>query len=120
MLDIYNYLSCTYDGMNAKSYVISQYIGTADFEGISCYNFRLRTVVGKRVNIYTLTVDQEDKSPKRYEMLGYDTLLGSHYDKYEILYTSFHVESPTEDIFKIPEGISRMQDYVKINSVADC
>ena len=37
-------------------------------------------------------------------MLGYDTLLGSHYDKYEVLYTYFDIGVPTEEIFKIPEG----------------
>lgn len=60
--------------------------------------------IGKKSNVYTLTVDQKNNYPKRYEMLGYDTLFGSHYDKYEILYTSFTIEVPTEDIFKIPAG----------------
>ena len=82
-----------------------EYIGTEDFEGIPCYNFRLKTVIGKKVNIYTLTVDQETRYPKRFEMLGYDTLLGSHYDKYEVLYTYFDIAVPTEETFKIPEGM---------------
>jgi hypothetical protein len=62
--------------------------------------------MGKKVNVYTLTVDQANKVPKRYEMLGYDTLFGSHYDKYEVLYTHFDNTAPTEETFKIPKGTS--------------
>jgi hypothetical protein len=97
-----------------KSSLFSQYIGTEDFEGIACYNFRLKVTMGKKVNVYTLTVDQANKVPKRYEMLGYDTLFGSHYDKYEVLYTHFDNTAPTEETFKIPEGIrSHIKNWVK-------
>lgn len=58
------------------------------------------------MNIYTLTVDQEKKHPKRYEMLGYDTLFGSHYDKYEVLYNAFDIVVPSEEIFEIPKGMA--------------
>ncbi|XP_028406365.1 digestive cysteine proteinase 1-like [Dendronephthya gigantea] len=82
-----------------------EYIGEENFEGTPCYNFRLKAVSGKKVNIYTLTVDQKSKYPKRYEMLGYDTLFGSHYDKYEVLYNSFDIGIPTEETFEIPKGM---------------
>ena len=62
------------------------------------------TINGKKKNTYTLTVDQESNAPKRYEMLGYDSLFGSHYDKYEVLYDYFDSSVPSDDIFKIPEG----------------
>ena len=60
------------------------------------------------MNIYTLTVKQEDGVPMRYEMLGYDTLLGSHYDKYVVLYTSFVVAVPADDVFKIPSSMYKI------------
>ena len=39
--------------------------------------------------------------PVRYEMLGYDTLLGSHYDKYTVLYTTFESGVPPDEVFEI-------------------
>lgn len=79
-----------------------QYIGTERLSGIPCYNFQQKTTIGEKVNYYTLTVKQEDNVPVRYEMLGYDTLLGSHYDKYVVLYTSFSDSVPPDNIFEIP------------------
>ncbi|XP_022097041.1 digestive cysteine proteinase 2-like [Acanthaster planci] len=43
-----------------------------------------------KVNTYMLYVSRGAKvRPVRYEMMGYDTLLGSHYDKYVIDYSMF-------------------------------
>ena len=42
--------------------------------------------------------------PIRYEMKGYNSLLGSHYDHYYLDYTSFIVEKPTDDVFVIAPG----------------
>ena len=43
----------------------------------------------------------EPPDPVHYEMLGYDTLLGSHYDKYEIDYADYSPQMPPPDIFDI-------------------
>lgn len=43
--------------------------------------------------------------PVHYEMLGYDTLLGSHYDKYEMDFVDYSDEMPPPDVFDIPEGM---------------
>lgn len=90
---------------NTDTSVNHQYIGKDDFEGIPCYVFRMQATIGKKVNTYTLTVEQKTSAPKRYEMRGYDTLLGSHYDKYEILYTMFNATTLSDDIFEIPKGL---------------
>lgn len=42
--------------------------------------------------------------PVRYEMLGYDTLLGSHYDKYVMEYYTYEPVPPDPTVFDIPEG----------------
>ena len=70
--------------------------------------------VGKKKNTYTMTVKvNEDGTavPVRYEMFGYDSLLGSHYDKYYIDYNNFQPEVK-DDEFNIPGGLSRF--YVLI------
>ena len=47
--------------------------------------------VGNKKNTYTMwvtTVKNGVIAPVRYEMYGYDTLLGSHYDKYYLNYST--------------------------------
>uniref|UniRef100_A0A0E9SHC6 Uncharacterized protein n=1 Tax=Anguilla anguilla TaxID=7936 RepID=A0A0E9SHC6_ANGAN len=56
-------------------------------------------MVGHKKNTYTLWVTRpegknEPATPWHYEMMGYNTLLGSHYDKYLVDYKEFssHVD----------------------------
>ncbi|EAA06994.2 AGAP010645-PA, partial [Anopheles gambiae str. PEST] len=66
-----------------------QLLGTEQCGGYQCDKFGLTEVIGQKRNVYTLWV-RYVKSPKypaarmpipvRYEMKGYNTLLGSHYD----------------------------------------
>ena len=67
------------------------------------------TTVGYKKNTYTLWASRAEDSqdpavPLHYEMMGYDTLLGSHYDKYLVDYKEF---SPKVDpkVFALPEGV---------------
>lgn len=40
-------------------------------------------------------------------MLGYDSLLGSHFDKYEIVYSDYRAGPVDRDMFKVNEVISK-------------
>ncbi|KAK9394698.1 digestive cysteine proteinase 2-like [Crotalus adamanteus] len=61
---------------------------------------------GKKKNTYKLWVADGSRGPLpvHYEMKGYNTLLGSHYDKYEIDYISYS-HSFSSSIFNLPPGI---------------
>lgn len=67
-------------------------------------------MVGHKKNTYTLWVTRAESkrgapvTPVHYEMKGYNTLLGSHYDKYIVEYKEF---SPQVDpkVFALPEGL---------------
>lgn len=83
------------------------------FGGSLCEVWQNVTIVGHKKNTYTLWVTRSERaanitegpfSPVHYEMMGYNTLLGSHYDKYLVDYKDFstHVD-PT--IFTLPEGL---------------
>lgn len=71
---------------NVKNFSL---VGTELFMGHKCDKFRLEDTIGEKRNVYTLYVRYK-KSPKypssrmpipvRYEMKGYNSLLGSHYD----------------------------------------
>ena len=56
-------------------------------------------VVGGKTSTYTLWVAKSGGAPIRYEMMGYDSLIGSHYDKYIIDYDSYQGNA------KIPDSI---------------
>ena len=53
--------------------------------------------------------------PVHYEMLGYDTLLGSHYDKYEMDFVDYSDEMPPPDVFDVPEGMEYCCSYLPVH-----
>ncbi|CAH1773564.1 unnamed protein product [Owenia fusiformis] len=63
--------------------------------------------VGTKKNTYTMWVKSDTQEPIRYEMMGYDTLLGSHYDKYYLDYQNFdNTNRPKPEIFAIQENLT--------------
>ncbi|XP_059155081.1 digestive cysteine proteinase 1-like [Physella acuta] len=62
---------------------------------------------GKKTSTYTFWASADDLTPIRYEMMGYDSLMGSHYDKYYVDYTRW--ESPaafTDEDFAVPDNLT--------------
>ena len=67
---------------------------------------------GKR-NVYTLWQSVATQLPVRYELMGYDNLLGSHYDKYYIDYVHIDVEKSLDDaVFKTPPSMLSVTNCV--------
>ena len=64
-------------------------------------DWRLVTERGQKINKYTLYVVQTSNEPVYYEMHGYDTLFGSHYDDYKITYDSF-TKTFDDSVFDAP------------------
>ena len=56
---------------------------------------------GAKYNTYTLYVKAGTHIPVYYEMLGYDSLLGSHFDEYKIRYGVYAEDYPS-DVFDKP------------------
>ncbi|XP_030644895.1 digestive cysteine proteinase 1 [Chanos chanos] len=80
------------------------------YGGVECEVWLNVTVKGHKKNTYRLWVTRPEGGaspavPHHYEMMGYNTLLGSHYDKYLIDYSDF---SPRVDpkAFNLPDGMS--------------
>lgn len=83
------------------------------FGGSLCEVWQNVTTVGYKKNTYTLWVThsegganaKEDPAiPLHYEMMGYNTLLGSHYDKYLVDYKEFNTHVDPK-VFLLPEGL---------------
>jgi hypothetical protein len=64
-------------------------------------------MVGQKKNIYTLYQNKNSGLPMRYEMIGYDSLLGSHYDRYYIDYKDIMVQDILPDsVFKVADNLT--------------
>lgn len=85
-------------------------VDTVDCGEYKCDRFRYEETIGEKKNKYMLWV-RYVKSPKypsslmpipvRYDMNGYNTLLGSHIDHYYLMYSDYsHDEIPNE-IFEV-------------------
>jgi len=75
--------------------------GIASYKGVYVEDWRLVQERGQKVNKYTLYIKKDNKQPVYYEMHGYDSLLGSHFDDYKITYDSYTTEYE-DSIFDAP------------------
>lgn len=78
-------------------------------ERASCERFQLVVTNENRVSKYTLWVSRDGQGravPRRYLMMGYNTLLGSHFDKYELIYHGFSRKPLPSSVFDITHLIS--------------
>lgn len=80
------------------------------YGGSLCEVWQNVTTVGHKKNTYTLWVAKPERDgrkgtavPLHYEMMGYNTLLGSHYDKYLVDYKDFSTHLDPK-VFSLPEG----------------
>nr|AAO60045.1 midgut cysteine proteinase 2 [Rhipicephalus appendiculatus] len=69
-----------------------------------CERFQLTVPTRDRVSKYTLWVSRDSQGravPRRYLMRGYNTLLGSHFDKYEVLYYGYSRDPVPPSVFDV-------------------
>lgn len=93
-------------------YFSLQFLRIEYYAGSLCEVWQNVTTVGYKKNTYTLWVTHSEgdagtkdpATPLHYEMMGYNTLLGSHYDKYLVDYTEFST-SVDPKAFSLPEGL---------------
>ncbi|KAL5022008.1 hypothetical protein ScPMuIL_001163 [Solemya velum] len=80
---------------------------TEQFNGQMCEVWKMVDMEGDKKNVYTMWVNNGTKAPVRYEMMGYDTLIGSHFDKYLLDYTGFQMNANISmSIFSIPGNLT--------------
>lgn len=80
-----------------------QFLREEYYEGRYCAVWQNVTRWAQKKNVYTLWVTNSScgVAPVHYEMRGYNSLLGSHYDKYEIAYADFDNSYPPS-VFDLP------------------
>jgi len=92
-----------------------EFLGEEPVNGLTCEKWRLVDTKGSKVNKYTMWIRYK-KSPNiqglkvpipvRYEMKGYNSLLGSHYDHYYLEYDWYSVDTPSPDVFKVADNMT--------------
>ena len=76
-------------------------IGQVDWKGVQADQWQTITQEGDKKNTYTFYVSSSTGEPLHYEMIGYDSLLGSHYDRYYIDYHGYSTDPISADTFAI-------------------
>nr|XP_021332958.1 uncharacterized protein si:dkey-183k8.2 [Danio rerio] len=121
--------------MCIKSLSVLQFEKMEDCKGVQCEVWKNVKEAGHKKNTYRLWVTRGEAAyspvtPQRFEIEGFNSLLGSHNDKYSIEYSDF--SSQTEpDIFTPPAGFTceefpeerqilanPFQDYVNTHPVS--
>ncbi|UYV66645.1 26-29-p [Cordylochernes scorpioides] len=80
----------------------------------TCEVWRQVTTEGSKENRYTLWISRDGSGnavPIQYEMMGYDSLLGSHYDKYMVAYGLYSTDPFSDDVFTINENEEAARKY---------
>ncbi|XP_044577137.1 digestive cysteine proteinase 1 [Cotesia glomerata] len=91
-----------------------QCIGEEIIDGAPCEKWRLVEKFGEKTNKYTLWIRYKKSVnngvkqaiPVRYEMKGFNSLLGSHYDHYYLDYDWYSYETPDANVFQIASNMS--------------
>lgn len=92
-------------------------LGSEVIDGKNTEKWQLSNTIGQKVNKYTMWMrymdDPNDPAikaavPVRYEMKGYNSLLGSHYDHYYLDYDYYSVDQISNDVFKIDTDMTCM------------
>ncbi|CAM4755679.1 unnamed protein product [Rotaria magnacalcarata] len=83
-----------------------QDMGPAEWRGIKCEMYQTIDQVGDKKSTYTYYIDVASKHPVHYEMFGYDSLIGSHFDKYTIDYYNYDEEPIDPTVFHVTDGMT--------------
>ncbi|XP_066922832.1 counting factor associated protein D-like [Clytia hemisphaerica] len=100
--------------LNVKKF---KFVGKSRFNGVPTYKFKYEKRFVDKNNTYTLHVTQSTPyKPIRYEMVGYDHLLRSHYDHYIIDYFSFEEWDFDYKVLQIPKEYKCYKQLEKMKS----
>ncbi|KAG5893243.1 hypothetical protein JTB14_013404 [Gonioctena quinquepunctata] len=86
------------------------FAGIELIHGVEAEKWNLTQIIGQKRNRYLMWITYKSDAdavgakiavPLRYEMRGYNTLLGSHYDHYYLDYESYDENEISADIFQI-------------------
>lgn len=88
-------------------------IGEEMINSVPCEKWCLTETIGEKTNKYTLWIKYKksitgakEPIPIMYEMKGFNSLLGSHYDHYYLVYDWYSYETPSADVFNVEANMT--------------
>jgi len=81
------------------------FIGKTTWKGLNADQWQSIQNEGDKKNTYTFYINSVTGAPLYYEMFGYDSLLGSHYDKYYVEYFNFNTDEIDPSVFAINSSL---------------
>ncbi|XP_073986481.1 C1 family peptidase 26-29-p [Rhodnius prolixus] len=90
-------------------------VGTEMLNGVECEVWKYVESIGDKTSKYTMWISWKTSSklrgtsrpePVRYEMKGYNNLLGSHFDHYYLDYDLYSTERIAADTFKVSTNMT--------------
>ncbi|XP_045540360.1 digestive cysteine proteinase 1 [Papilio machaon] len=89
-----------------------KFVGTETMQDADTSKWRMVQTIGDKVNKYTMWVKYKKSLrgdplpiPVRYEMKGFNSLLGSHYDHYYLDYRDYNVEDIDPNVFDVDRNM---------------
>jgi C1A family cysteine protease len=102
------------------------YIGISTWKGYTVDQWQTVTQEGDKKNTYTFYINTKTGEPLFYEMIGYDSLLGSHYDRYYIEYYNWSTDEISPTVFTIHNSLQctnfpgpGIQNQVSVNPMRE-
>lgn len=86
------------------------FIGEGTWKGYAVDQWQSVDQQGDKKSTYTFYVNTQTGEPLYYEMIGYDSLLGSHYDRYYVEYYNFNTDPISPSVFAITTSL-KCQDF---------
>ncbi|KAI6657281.1 Cathepsin L [Oopsacas minuta] len=78
--------------------LINNKVPCSQDSNLTCNLYSFKETIGKKVNEYYMYI-YGNSTPKNFYFLGFDSLFGSHYDKYIIRYDEFKLTTIPDAIF---------------------
>ncbi|KAL0811789.1 hypothetical protein ABMA28_009219 [Loxostege sticticalis] len=89
-----------------------KFVGQETMQDSDVSKWRMITTIGDKVNKYTMWVKYKKTLkgdsipiPVRYEMKGYNSLLGSHYDHYYLMYEDYDIDDIDPNVFEVDTSL---------------
>jgi len=89
-------------------------VGAEMIDGVDTEKWQLIQTIGQKENRYTMWMRFKDDPnnagikyavPVKYEMKGFNSLLGSHYDHYYLFYDSYTTENIDPQVFQVDNNM---------------
>ena len=95
-----------------NSKFLFQFVSEETHRGMPCFKYERKYKRYNKSNVYSFYVTKNTPHrPLRYEMVGYDDMLTSHYDHYVLDYISFEPWSFNRSLLSLPESKCCFRDY---------